>query len=319
MYERIAAHIDKIAESLESKGMLREAEELDMISNTLEAAQGGRYGIVREMPGGGVTQYLTEQGFGQEMLVRTYNTPVLVWDTEEDAKNALSDYKEEGWAYKVVPIPSYMRVKKKWINRAGAEEDPQNKKQTVAVGFAKRQMDPNFVGTKVTPIQMEKLRKEAERQANANILKPGNGPHVKIAVVKDPQIMCPIAEITPQNEHLLKTQMVKRREGEGEYEQRYFESKDVAPTPSDHVKVILYSGDQIAKERAAKPDAEAPTGADWEIVSVNAEPTPAGTPMAPSTMQRNREGPASGGSGLQHSDEEMAAGKAYWDTHAKIL
>jgi predicted CoA-binding protein len=36
MYEKLAAKIDEIAESLEEKGFVKEAEVLDIISNTLE-------------------------------------------------------------------------------------------------------------------------------------------------------------------------------------------------------------------------------------------------------------------------------------------
>lgn len=36
MYNKLAAELDKIAESLESKGLLKEATELDIVANTME-------------------------------------------------------------------------------------------------------------------------------------------------------------------------------------------------------------------------------------------------------------------------------------------
>lgn len=166
----------------------------------------------------------------------------------------------------------------------------------------------------MTKQQLEKYRAEAERQAKAGRLKPGNAPHVKIAVVQDPSVKCPIAKITPENQHLLKTRMTKRRDFEDEYEQRYFEAKDVQPVPSDHVALILYSKEQLESEPGGDP-----TGATYDIISVNAEPTPAGTPMAPETIRRNIKGPESGGSGHQHSPEELAQSEAFWQNHAMIM
>jgi len=227
-----AEAIDKIAGRLESKGLVREAEELDIVSNTIEAAA-----------------------------------------AQQDAEAAVG------------------------INK-----------------FALRQAKPDFVGTKLSRAQMESLRKEAERQIRTGQAKLGYADFVRIARVKDPNIKCPIAKITPQNEPLLKTRTTKRRDFEEEYEQRYFEAKDVQPIPSDHVDVVLYSKAQLEKE----PDGR-PTGADWDIITFNAEPTPAGTPMAPETIRRNIKGIKGGGSGHQHTPEELSQSEAFWNSHAMIM
>jgi len=188
-------------------------------------------------------------------------------------------------------------------------------KPTVGINeFVKRQTKPDFAGTKVTTAQLESFRKEAERQAQANTLKPGYAPFVKIATVKDHLVKCPIAKITPENKVLLKSRMTKRRDFEEEFEQRYFEAKDVEPIPSDHVDIILYSKEQLGKE----PDGN-PTGSDWDIISINAEPTSAGTPMAPETIKRNMKGTQGGGSGHQHSPEELSRSESFWANHAMIL
>jgi hypothetical protein len=231
---KVASMLDAIADRLESRGFLKEASDLDVISNTIEALD--------------------------------------------------ADTVPEG-------------------------------KPTVGINdFVKRQTKPDFAGTKVTTAQLNKLHKDAERQAASNQLKPGYAPYVKIARVIDPEIACPVAKITPENKSLLKTRMTKRRDFEEEFEQRYFEAKDVKPMPSHHVDIIMYSKEKLSSE----PDSN-PTGADWDIISINAEPTSSGTPMAPETIKRNMKGTQAGGSGHQHSPEELSQSEAFWENHAMIL
>ena len=162
--ENIVPKLDSIANHLESKGYLKEAKEIDIISNTIEAA--------------------------------------------EEAQS-----------------------------------------QTVGINdFVKRQTKSDFVGTKITPAQLENYRKEAERQAKAGQLKKGYMDGVKIAVLKDPSILSPVVKITPQNEKFLQTETTKRRDFEDEYEHRFFDKKDVKGTPSHHIDVVLYSKKQLESE-----------------------------------------------------------------------
>ena len=251
MYDKIVSKLDGIAENLESKGLLKEASDLDVVANTLEkiAAEDGTEPVAE--PAGAPATGLS----------RGDSNPVVGINT-----------------------------------------------------FVMRQTKPDFAGTKVTKQQIDRMRQDVERMATTKQLKPGYAPFVKIARVKSPDVICPIAKITPENKHLLKTRMTKRRDFEEEYEQRYFESKDVKGIPSDHVDVILYSREQLASE----PDGT-PTGADWDIISINAEPTPEATPMAPETMKRNMKGPESGGSGHQHSPEELSKSESFWSNHAMIM
>jgi len=227
---KIATMLDRVASSLESKGFIKEAYELDVISNTL------------------------------------------------DSKYDEGDNQDVGW----------------------------NK-------FADRHLSSDFAGTKITPSHKSKILKEANRLVGAGQMKPGYADFVKIVTIKDPSIKTPIAKITSDNKDKLKTRMTKRRDFEEEFEQRYFESGDVEPIPSDHVDVILYSREQLESEPGGNP-----TGAAWDIISINAEPTSGGTPMSPETMRRNMKGKEFGGSGAQHSSEDLAKSESFWKDHAII-
>lgn len=124
--------------------------------------------------------------------------------------------------------------------------------------------------------------------------------------------MCPITKVTPENKNFLKTEKTKRREGEEEYEHNYFDSKDVKGIPSHHVDLILYTKEQLEKEK------EKHSGADFDLISVNAEISEKGAPIAPETMRRNIKGPESGGSGHQHTEKEISHSEDFWKDHALI-
>lgn len=185
--------------------------------------------------------------------------------------------------------------------------------KTVGINeFVKRQADPSFTGTVVTLGQLEKLRVEAEAALNAGRTRKGYAPFVEIATVKDPGILAPVLKIDDSNRGHLKTEMTRRREGEEEYLQRYFSGDHVKGAPSHHVDIVMYSKGQLESEK------ESYTGADYDIITVLAEPGEGATPMTPETMRRNIRGPAYGGSGYQHSAEEMSAGEKFWSEHAVV-
>jgi len=184
-------------------------------------------------------------------------------------------------------------------------------KKTVGINdFVKRQTKSDFVGTKISVSQLEELRKKAEDSINKGQDKRGYADYVRIVSIKDPKITCPIAKITPENKKFLKSKMTKRREGEEEYKETYFESKDVKGIPSHHVDIILYSREQLEKEK------EKNTGSDFDIISVNAEISGKGAPITPETMRRNIKGPEFGGSGFQHTKEEISHSEKFWNEHA---
>jgi hypothetical protein len=69
------------------------------------------------------------------------------------------------------------------------------------------------------------------------------------------------AEITPENEHLLRTAYEARRPEELPVLVRYFESGSVEAPRAEYLDVILYSREQIRKENEAMGDPPQETGA----------------------------------------------------------
>lgn len=186
-------------------------------------------------------------------------------------------------------------------------------KKTVGINdFVKRQTKPDFVGTKISTAELENLRKKAEQEINAGKDKQGYAPFVRIVSIRDPKILCSIAKIIPENKKFLKTEKTKRREGEEEYEHHFFEAKNIKGMPSHHVNLILYTREQLEKEK------EKNTGSDFDLISVNAEMSEKGAPLTPETMRRNIKGPEAGGSGHQHTEQEISHAEGFWDNHALI-
>ena len=188
--------------------------------------------------------------------------------------------------------------------------------ETVAISnFAKRHLmqgDFTFIPSED---KFEEIRKLSEEKINNGYYNDGYADFCKIVILNMPEIKTPIAKITPENKHLVKFEIKKRREGEDEYESVYFPGGSVDELPSDHLSIILYSKEQVEKE--SKEDSfDLPTGADWEIVSVNSDPYSYTTPMCPITMHRNASG--KGGSGHQHTKEEFEESEKFWSEHAKI-
>ena len=74
----------------------------------------------------------------------------------------------------------------------------------------------------------------------------------------------------------------------------------------------MYTKEQLEKE------GEKNTGSDLDIISVNSEINDKGAPIAPETMRRNIKGATYGGSGFQHSQEEISTSEAFWKQHAMV-
>ena len=240
----ITENLDKVAYMLESKGFFKEAEEIDVISNTID-----KYALENEIDPTEKNEPGPETTVGiNDFVKRQYNAPTGNQPT---------------WT--IVPEP-----------------------------------------------KMEEIRKKVEQALRSGKHKPGYAPEfTKTVIIKDPSILSPIVKITPENKHYLYDQMSKRRDGEEEFKGTYFDSRYVKRVPSDHITVGLYTRHQLKKENGD------PTGADYDIITVNAEPEAIDSPMTPSTMKRNKD-ILSGGSGHEHSKDEMSAGESYWMNHAMV-
>jgi hypothetical protein len=126
-------------------------------------------------------------------------------------------------------------------------------------------------------------------------------------------------EITNENQHLLKTGYEARTEKELPVLVRYFEKEAFGPLPkAKYLDVILYSFEQIQKEKAAMGDVEDQGEYDWGIISVKPQDEEFESPMQPITMMRNALGKEEGGSGVGLNREKYLKSVEYWSKHALV-
>jgi hypothetical protein len=133
---------------------------------------------------------------------------------------------------------------------------------------------------------------------------------------------CGALRITPQNASLLRSGYGARTANELPVLQRWFPEAAVAPVPvARMLDVILYSREQLVKERAATGRGDAPPlpDAPWGVISVKAQDEDYELPMQPITAMRNALGREEGGSGVPIDRAAYAKAVAYWQDHAPIV
>jgi len=128
-----------------------------------------------------------------------------------------------------------------------------------------------------------------------------------------------VLSITEANIALLKSAYVSRTERELPVLTRWF-PREMVKSQVRHARfldVILYSREQIIKEKAARgetTDSDAP----WGIVSVKPQGIDSEIPMEPITMMRNALGREHGGSGAPLDEEAYKQSVEFWDNHARV-
>jgi len=188
------------------------------------------------------------------------------------------------------------------------------------IKFALRHFNnPNFSGTKVVGVSPEVLVElvNAALAAGAE-LRPGYAPFCKHLFVQNfTATKAGVAEITPENEHLLRSGYEARRTDEKKVLTRWFVGVE-APR-AEWLDIVLYTRAQLVEEEAGKENPDLPPeDCEYGIVSINGEPLPCETPMQPATMMRNALGKAEGGSGAALNSEAYDKSVAFWETHATI-
>lgn len=115
-----------------------------------------------------------------------------------------------------------------------------------------------------------------------------------------------IAQITPENVSEVELISSTRVEGESAVPQRVIFSNHELPE-AKFVKLVLYRADVLHQDSGRS------TNAEWEIVSINAQPDE-DTPMHPQTMLRNACQNV-GGTYREYTREEWARAETYWADH----
>ena len=180
--------------------------------------------------------------------------------------------------------------------------------------FAKRHFSPGFGGTKIlncSPEQFELAINSLTPVSEAN----GYAPfckHVFFANFTD--ALDGVAEITPENGHLLKTGYEARRPEELPVLVRWFDAADVVVGKAAFLDVILYTRTHLVEEEGM----EIPEGVEWVVISINSAPTPEEAPMNPMTVLRNALPLAEGGSGVPLDRDAYMGAVKYWGKWATV-
>mmetsp|Transcript_6571 Transcript_6571/g.9640 ORF Transcript_6571/g.9640 Transcript_6571/m.9640 type:complete len:236 (-) Transcript_6571:1220-1927(-) len=132
-----------------------------------------------------------------------------------------------------------------------------------------------------------------------------------------------VLEITPENEHCLRTKYEARNDKELPVLTRFFPKElvvsDDKPLPvAKYLDLILYSRDQINKENDAMEKETGEETAPWGIVSIKAQDVDFEIPMTPITSMRNALGKDQGGSGVTLDRDSYMEAYEYWNNHANI-
>lgn len=86
-------------------------------------------------------------------------------------------------------------------------------------------------------------------------------------------VLTAVLEITPDNEHLLKTTYEARTEKELPVLRRYFPKEAVKLAPCKYLDLILYSKEQVLKENAAMGSTDPNENLDYDFGIVSIKPS----------------------------------------------
>ena len=192
--------------------------------------------------------------------------------------------------------------------------------------FAMRQWDdPNYGGTK---IDFDKAafvaRVHDAHKSGESPLVDGYAPFCKHVFVRNfvPGTKVGAVEITPDNEHLLRSGYSARSDAELPVLTRWFPQEKMHVPDATWLDVILYSREQLELERAAVPSKQARPplpDAPWGIISVKGQTVDYECPMTPITIMRNALGKEEGGSGVPIDRDAYAKSVEYHRRHAPLV
>lgn len=190
-----------------------------------------------------------------------------------------------------------------------------SKKMFAMTEFAKRHFASDFKGTRITSVSPEEFVDTLNKNyGEVGTFYKGYAPFCKhLFIINFTNAKSGVVEITDKNRHLLKSGYNARQENELPVLTRWFDSKDVYVPVATYLDIILYSREQMLKEKDDIGKAK------WGIVSINGQMECEEHPMNPITMMRNALGISEGGSGYPLHRGTYVKAVEYWDSHAIVL
>jgi len=204
--------------------------------------------------------------------------------------------------------------------------------KTVGINkFVLRQTQDGFAGTRVTVGELDRLvglvQSQLAAHENVQSLTNSSGGVYGYIVVIDNEMLHDVEGYEGLNirssyiheddwdRPLVDSLVVEyetRREGELPFLTRYIDWKSSDLPVATHLHCVLYSREQLQSEN------EECSGADYDLIAVNAEMGMKGAPMTPVTMMRNHLGPDFGGNGNLLDAEKYKESVEFWSKHILV-
>eukprot|EP00527_Entomoneis_sp_CCMP2396_P001610 CAMPEP_0198144734 /NCGR_PEP_ID=MMETSP1443-20131203/18208_1 /TAXON_ID=186043 /ORGANISM="Entomoneis sp., Strain CCMP2396" /LENGTH=216 /DNA_ID=CAMNT_0043808189 /DNA_START=206 /DNA_END=856 /DNA_ORIENTATION=- len=194
--------------------------------------------------------------------------------------------------------------------------------------FSEHESSKTYKGTVFSDITIAQMEDAVNEYYDESKLKDGYAPFCKHLFLKNDGLTktakLNVLKITPENEHLLRSEYQARNEKELPVLARHFpahllKKENVESPVATYLDIILYSREQIQKEDAAQGDtSQTAVTASWGIISIKAQDVDTELPMTPITALRNALGKEEGGSGVPINRTEYMAAAKYWSEHATI-
>uniref|UniRef100_A0A6B2LM33 Uncharacterized protein n=1 Tax=Arcella intermedia TaxID=1963864 RepID=A0A6B2LM33_9EUKA len=167
---------------------------------------------------------------------------------------------------------------------------------------------------------MRGLDKALKEGKDSAVLRDGYAPFCKHIFIKNfiPGLKLSTVPITPQNESLIVSDYLQRTEKELPVLVRWLPKDKVTVPDAKWMDLILYSKEQIDKEREAMGEPPLQVDYDYGIISIKVQDENYETPMDPITVMRNALGKEQGGSGVPLDREKYIQSVNYWKSHVMI-
>lgn len=190
--------------------------------------------------------------------------------------------------------------------------------------FAMRQWDDeSYGGTTIDFDKAEFVKRVHQAHKSGAELVDGYAPFCKHVFVPNfiPGTKVGSIPITPENEKHLRSGYSSRSDAELAVLTRWFPADKVEIPDAEFLDVILYSREQLIKERSAmesKEDRPELPDAPWGIISVKGQLENFECPMTPITIMRNTM-ISEGGSGVPIDREAYKKSVEYHKNHAPVV
>ena len=183
--------------------------------------------------------------------------------------------------------------------------------------FARRQLAPDFYGTRVTQAMVDKMIEMAKQPLE---IVPGYAEFCCIAVLPNrdergelifPDFKSLTIERAQARELGAELHCAYEARNENELPVLVDWVTGIEPQTAEWIHLILYSREQMKKEGDE-------VTADWAIVSINASTSQAVEPMRPITAMRNALGVEEGGSGVPIDRKAYRESADFWSKYVMI-